>query len=58
MPLPALESALQAWLREQLPWAADAGDISFDSPDMERLIKRGYRAKKTPVRPQYHPEVR
>jgi hypothetical protein len=33
MPLPALESALQAWLREQLPWPADAGDISFDSPD-------------------------
>ncbi|HST84179.1 MAG TPA: DUF4255 domain-containing protein [Kineosporiaceae bacterium] len=33
MPLSALESALQAWLREQLPLAADVGDISFDSPD-------------------------
>jgi hypothetical protein len=33
MPLSALESALQAWLREQLPLTADVGDISFDSPD-------------------------
>jgi hypothetical protein len=33
MPLSALEGTLLTWLREQLPLPADAGDISFDSPD-------------------------
>ena len=33
MPLSALESALETWLREQLPLTAEVGDISFDSPD-------------------------
>lgn len=33
MPLFALQSVLQAWLREQLPLPADVGDISFDSPN-------------------------
>jgi hypothetical protein len=32
MPLSGLESALQAWLCEQMPLPADVGDISFDSP--------------------------
>jgi hypothetical protein len=35
MPLSALESVLQAWLREQLPLPADVGDISFESPDAD-----------------------
>jgi uncharacterized protein DUF4255 len=34
MPLSAVESALQAWLREQLPLPAEIGDVSFDSPDV------------------------
>jgi len=33
MPLSTLESALQAWLREQLPLPADVGDISFETPE-------------------------
>jgi uncharacterized protein DUF4255 len=33
VPLPALESTLQSWLREQLPLPADVGDVSFDSPE-------------------------
>jgi hypothetical protein len=33
MPLSALGSTLQAWLREQLPLPTEAGDISFASPD-------------------------